>query len=179
MGIFDPEPPNRSRRGGSPPAFDFESTGEGSVVIVAPKVLAIEGTGNRRMGVIFVSWALRGQNGQFWTPLRGRNACGHYWLWSPAIVVGVVCDEVVGRLLLWAGHRTAVAVRGHGAERVASWAVWHLVGGGVGAQFWMEVLGVFHRRLLLVVLLLAPGRADHGHGAAPRSGVAPLPVLGG
>ena len=128
-GYFRSSPPNRSHRPGSPPVFDFESMGNGSVVIVAPKVLAIEGTRNGRMGVIFVSWALRGQNGQFWTPLRGRNACGHHWLRSPTIIVGVVCYEVVGGLLLWTGHWTPVAMRGHRTERVPSWAVGHLVWG--------------------------------------------------
>ena len=165
----------RSHRSHRAPPFDFESMGDGSVVIVAPKVLAIEGTGNRRVGVIFVSRSLGGQYGQFWTPLRGRNACGHHWLWSSAIVVGVVGDEVGGGLLLRAGHWAAVAVWGHGAQRVTPWAVRHLVWGRVGAEFRMEcVLGVFHRGLLVV---LAPGGADHGHGAAP--GIAPLPVLGG
>ena len=58
-GYFSSTSPNRSQRPGSP-AFDFESIRDGSVVIVAPKVLAVEGTSDGWMGVIFVSWALRG-----------------------------------------------------------------------------------------------------------------------
>ena len=149
--------------------------GDGSVVIVAPKVLAIERAGNGGMCVIFIGWSLRRQYCQVWTPLRGGTASGHYWLWSPAVVVGVVGYEVVWGLLLGAGHWTAISMRGHGTERVTTWAVGHLVRGGAGAELWMEgVLGVFHPWLMV---MLPPGRADHGHGSSPGSSLACLTLV--